>query len=43
MATLGQRLLLVFGLWAAFLSSLGLARIIPRDLLYSTDLVNLLP
>lgn len=43
MAPLGQRLLLVFGLVAGFLSSLGLARIIDRDLVWSTDLLNVLP
>ncbi|KFH42914.1 hypothetical protein ACRE_063660 [Hapsidospora chrysogenum ATCC 11550] len=43
MAPLGQKLLSVFGLLAASLSSLGLAGIIDRDLAYSTDLLNVLP
>lgn len=43
MAPLGQKLLSVFGLVAAFQSSLVAARNIDHDLVYSTDLLNLLP
>jgi hypothetical protein len=43
MAPLGQKLLSVFGLVAAFQSSLVTARNIDTDFVYSTDLLNLLP